>query len=260
MKIICWNMGAAFGFSGAKHKAAWEWLNGQDADVALLQEFMPLEEFVEPWGSVIFKGKWKTWGCGALVREGGYERWEPTESEPWLQRVRGAVAIARPVAGVGFWFGSVHSDSSSFEATNRKYPSTYGDLPAREGILRCSSKEMWEIEVIAHELAPVLASHKFIFGGDLNSSLLFDKKAGGQEAQLFANLASLGFADLRPRHSEQEVQTYFKNKKRPFQLDHVYSDEATERSVTRWEVLTDVASELGLSDHAPILVELGDTT
>ncbi|GAB2767600.1 hypothetical protein GCM10027020_20500 [Nocardioides salsibiostraticola] len=25
MKTICWNMGAGFGFGGAKHSAAWNW-------------------------------------------------------------------------------------------------------------------------------------------------------------------------------------------------------------------------------------------
>ncbi|GAB2767596.1 hypothetical protein GCM10027020_20490 [Nocardioides salsibiostraticola] len=218
---------------------------------------MLLDEFTEPWGSVIFRGKYKNWGCAVLVRDGGYERWEPTKSQPWLRLVGGAAVVARPTGGVGRWFSSVHSDSSSFEATNRKYPNTYADLPSRDGIARCNPREMWEIEVIAHELAPVLEQRDFVLGGDLNSSLLFDKKAGGQEAQLFSNLASLRFADLRPRHSEEEVRTFFKANNRHFQLDHVYSDGVTEASVSRWEVLADVAADLGLSDHAPILVEVG---
>lgn len=253
-------MGAALGFGGAKHEAAWEWLNQQGADVALVQEAVPLENFTTQWRSTIFHGKWgKKWGCGVLVRNGEYEVWQPSDSHPWLQRVGGAVTVAHPIDGEGLWFASVHSDSSSFEATNRKYPTTYGDLPDREGIARCSAKEMWEIEVIAHELSPVVASHKFVFGGDLNSSLMFDKKPGGQEARLFENLANLGFKDTRPRHSSAEVQTFFKSGKRPFQLDHVYADESTEQRVTRWEVLAGVAEELKLSDHAPIVLELGDS-
>lgn len=252
-------MGAAMGFRGAKHNAAWEWLNSQDADVALVQEAVPLTDFTEHWGSVIFKGKWdKTWGCGVLVRDGRYEAWEPTSAHPWIQRVGGAAVLARPMTGVGPWLGSVHSDASSFEATHRRYPTLYGDLPARDGVLRCSAKEMWEIEVIAHELSPLLLSHNFILGGDLNSSLLFDKQPGGQEAQLFANLAALGFVDLRPRHAIEEVQTFFRAGTRPFQLDHVFADEATERAVASWEVLTEVATELRLSDHAPVVIETLD--
>lgn len=257
MKIMSWNMAAAMGSSATKQEAAWRWLNEQDVDVALLQEAVLIEEYARSWGSTIFRGKWdKNWGCAVLVRSGSYERWEPSASQPWLQRVRGAATVARPTSGQGLWFASVHSDSSSFEATNRRYPTTYGDLPDRDGILRCSTKEMWEIEVIAHELSPVLASGPFVLGGDLNSSLLFDKNEDGQEARLFKNLASQGFIDTRSRHSESEIQTFFKPRTRPFQLDHVYADEATESNVVRWEVLAHVARDLTLSDHAPVLVEL----
>jgi hypothetical protein len=256
MKILCWNMAGGFGSSRAKQEAAWAWLNEQDVDVALLQEVVMLEPFLDSWGSAIFTGKWKNWGCAVLVRSGGYQRWEPTDSQPWIRQVRGAVTLARPVEGEGLWFGSIHSDASSFESINKKYPGTYADLPDAAGIVRCSTREMWEIEAIAHELAPVLATHRFVAGGDLNSSLLFDKKPGGQEEQLFKNLASLGFVDTRPRHSETEVQTYFKKGKKPYQLDHVYTDAGTEARVGQWNILSDVALDLGLSDHAPLLVEV----
>ena len=102
-------------------------------------------------------------------------------------------------------------------------------------------------------MQPVLAGTPFVFGGDLNSSLLFGDPT---EPRLFANLAVQGFTDLRNRHSADEQQTFFKAGKRPFQLDHVYSDAATEARCVSWQVLTDVAADLGLSDHAPILVEL----
>lgn len=257
MKILCWNMGAAYGFKGAKHAAAWEWLNAQDADVAMLQEVVPREEYLQEWKSFAFAGKWKDWGSAVLVRDGGYEKWEPTEEQPWLRTVRGAVAVAKPVDGAGLWFASVHSDASSFEKIAKTYKSTYQDLPPRDGILRSRETAMWEIEVIAHELKPVLAGKQFLFGGDLNASLLSDTPGKTYEATLFENLATLGYTDIRHRHSADEVQTYFKPGNRPFMLDHLYADTKTEAAVTSWRVLTKVAADLGLSDHAPIEVVLG---
>lgn len=256
MKILCWNMGAAMGFQGVKHAAAWAWLNAQDADVAMLQEVVPLEEQLEPWTSVAFASKWKNWGSAVLVRAGGYEKWEPTQEQPWLQTVRGAVAVAKPVAGPGLWFASVHSDAQSFETTAKKYKGTYQDLPARDGVLRSREHEMWEIEVIAHELKPVLAGNEFLFGGDLNASLLSDTPEKPYEARLFENLATLGYTDIRPRHSADEVKTYFKPNVGEYMLDHLYADTRTEAAVTSWRVLTEVAADLGLSDHAPIEVVL----
>lgn len=256
VKILCWNMGAAYGFKGAKHGAAWEWLNAQDADVAMLQEVVPRQEYLDEWKSIAFTGKWQNWGSAVLVRGGGYEKWEPSAQQPWLQTVRGAVAVAKPIDDAGPWFASVHSDASSFEATAKKWKSTYQNLPPRDGIRRSREKEMWEVEVIAHELQPVLAGREFLFGGDLNAALMFDKPGKAEEAVLFANLAALGYIDIRHRHSPHEVQTFFKPNGRPFMLDHLYADTKTEAAVTSWRVLTEVAVELGLSDHAPIEVAL----
>lgn len=255
MRILTWNMGAALTFRGEKHARAWAWLNEQDVDVALLQETVPPEN-LKVWDSVVFRNRYpgKDWGCAVLVREGVYEQWMPDDTMPWLGCVGGAVTVARPATAPGLWFVSVHSDSSSFESTNKKYPTMYTDLPPRDGIPRCSEKEMWQIEVIAHELQPVLAGTSFVLGGDLNSSLLFGDPT---EPRLFANLAAQGFTDLRHRHYADEQQTFFRaGWRRPFQLDHVYSDAATEASCVSWQVLPDVAADLELSDHAPILVEL----
>jgi endonuclease/exonuclease/phosphatase family metal-dependent hydrolase len=250
-------MGAAFGFKGAKHVAAWEWLNAQDADVALLQEVVPLEQFTSAWGSVVYAHKWQNWGSAILVRDGGYEKWEPTDAQPWLQAVRGAVAVAKPADGQGLWLVSVHSDASSFEATAKKWKKTYQDLPDRSGIAQCNDAEMWEIEPSAHELAPVLAGQRFLFGGDLNTSLLYDSDSSTDNARLFENLYGLGYHDVRPRHSAQEVQTFFTSRNTgPFQIDHVFADPATEAAVSSWRVRADVASDLGLSDHAPIEIQL----
>lgn len=57
MKLICWNMAGAFGYKRDRHARAWQWLNEQDADVALIQEVVPHPEEMGAWGSLIFRGK-----------------------------------------------------------------------------------------------------------------------------------------------------------------------------------------------------------
>lgn len=245
-------MGAGMGFKGAKHTAAWDWLNGQDVDVALLQEVVPLPDFTRNWGSVAWVGKYQGWGSAVLTKAPGYTTWQPTDQQPWLQRVRGAVAVAQPPNDGGFWFASVHSAASSFEHTNKETPTWYADLPPRDGIMRCDDKEMWEIEPIAHEMAPVLAEKRFVLGGDLNSSRLFDSGKNTSNARLFDNLHAQGFIDLGTRHGVVEQQTYFKRNTRPFQLDYMFGDDQTNLATSSMRALTDVAATLGLSDHAPI--------
>lgn len=256
MKILSWNMGAAYGFRGDKHSAAWEWLNAQDADVALLQEVVPRPEFTSAWGSAVWVGKYQNWGSAVLSRAVGYTAWNPSAEYPWLTRVGGAVAVARPATDDGLWLASVHSDASSFEKTHKRYPSTYADLPSSEEVLRCSTKEMWEIEPIAHELRPVLDGRQFVLGGDLNSSLLFDTARKSDNAKLFENLRMQGYLDLGTKQGISEQQTYFKADTRPFQLDYLFGDAGTDQRVTSWRVLSEVAETMGLSDHAPVEIVL----
>lgn len=256
MRILCWNMAAAFNYDKKRHAEAWAWLNAQQPDVALLQEVVPHEEALVGWESVAFRGKYKRHGCAVLVRAGGYELWEPTPEEPWLQRIGGAACVAKPEDGHGMWLVSVHSDAASFEEINKRYPTWYADLPSRDGIPRCSESDMWEIEALAAELRPVLDGSLFVLGGDLNSARLFDDAGNHENERLFENLASQGYVDTRPRHAPQEVRTFYKQGRRPFQLDHVFADLDTEKRVSSWRVIPEPAEALDLSDHAPIEIQL----
>ena len=49
MKIVSWNMGAAFGPYGQWHDRAWHWLAALDPDLALLQECVPPDWAHERW-------------------------------------------------------------------------------------------------------------------------------------------------------------------------------------------------------------------
>lgn len=254
VKLISWNMAGAWGYRASAHARAWEWLCEQDVDAALVQEAVVRENVSEKWDSVVWSPKYgHNWGSAVLSRGKSYMPWEPSGAHPWLTLVAGAACVAQPADPAGLWLVSIHSSAGAWK--DAEFPT----LPPLEGVSRCSTdgSELWEIEVIAHELRDVLRDRPFVLGGDLNSALAFDRNYGGRENEiLFANLARSGFVDLRPRHQPEEVRTYFKQGTRAYQLDHTYADPATETRVTSWTVLSDVPSQLGLSDHAPVLVTL----
>lgn len=247
-------MAGAWPSNAATHARAWQWLNGQEADVALIQEAALQEDTAACWHSVVWSPKYgHNWGSAVLTRDTAYTLWQPGAANPWLSEVGGAACVAEPDSPDGLWLVSVHSSAGAW--TQKDLHS----LPALGGVPRCSvdGAELWEIEVVAHELQAVLRDRPFVMGGDLNSALAFDTHYGGKENEvLFANLTAAGYVDLRPRHAPEEQQTYFKARCRPYQLDHLFADADNEPRVTSWEVLTEVAAELGLSDHAPILVTL----
>jgi hypothetical protein len=247
-------MGGAWPGNAPAHARAWRWLEAQDVDVALVQEAVLYDGVHAKWDSVVWSSKYgHNWGSAVLTRGSFYAPWDAPLAHPWLRLVAGAACVARPIDPAGLWLVSVHSSADAYKQ------SEFSTLPSLEGVSRCSSdgSELWEIEVIAHELGEVLRGRRFVLGGDLNSALAFDQNYGGCENErLFSNLAELGYADLRPRHRPLEDQTYYKPRSRPYQLDHLYADAATEASVESWTVLSEVASELGLSDHAPVLVTL----
>jgi len=259
MRILIWNMAAGFGHDAEHHEHAWQFVEKNDPDVALLQEAVVPAWAAERWPFVLGSRRYPpkpnrpdvAWGSAIVARDPATTAFRPGVETPLLRHLSGAVVIARTGGAEPVWLASIHSNA---------YPVRLEDLPAGvsvDGMPRCDDKSVWEVELIAHELPRVFGTSRFVVGGDLNSGLLFDSTYGRQSnARLFQNLASAGLIDLRKRFHEAEQRTYFKEGKRPYQLDHVFSDAATERAVRSWKVLADVAAVERLSDHAPIEVVL----
>lgn len=255
MRLICWNMAAGYQHNPSKHRDAWAWLDEQDLDMALLQEVVLPGEVHDQWGSVLHARKYPDsvvpWGSAVLTRAPGYRRYAPTSGQPWLTRFSGSACVAEPPATGNLpWLISLHSNSEPI-ALDHRAGLNLGAVP------RCSPRGVWEIDVLTHELGAVLADRRFLAGGDLNGSLLFDADDRWRENEaMFDSLRAAGLIDLRPRLVPEEQQTFFRAGSRPYQLDHVFADEQTEAKVTGWRVLTSIAALHNLSDHAPILVEL----
>jgi hypothetical protein len=187
-----------------------------------------------------------------LTKAASHQEFVPDAQDyPWLAALAGSVAIAWPADPTEVWLVSVHSLADPMATAQL----ANSDLA---GIRRCDARKMWQIQAIAFELRRLLAASRFIVGGDLNSSLLLDGDQPGRNATLFANLAAAGLVDLRPRHHAAEQQTWFHGNDRPLQLDHVFADIDTEKTMTSWRVAPlPVTNGRALSDHAPIIIEFG---
>lgn len=245
-------MAGGYGYLEQKHQGAWEYLRNLEPDIALLQEAVPPAWAGEEW-SIVTSPRYtlrerpgSTWGS-TIVSRFPLEAYPPNRRGPWTAELWGGVVLAS-IEELGLSLGSVHSPAYS------KRPD---ELPRPiDGIRRCHEEKVWEVELVAQELEDAFAPGRFIWGGDLNASLLFDEVyRRDANARLFANLAESGFHDLRPRFSPDEQRTFFRANQHGYQLDHVFADAQTEQAVRSWRVIDEPAVvDPQLSDHAPIEV------
>lgn len=245
--------GAGF-FTGASHAEAWDWLQHDVVfDFAMLQEAIPPSNLDESFDSVLFRPRFPSqhllWGNCTLARHHKYG-FSKVQHAMWASSSMDAALIASGGDELPVLI-NVHSNAKPIE-----------DFPRAEfaaaGGLMCHKTKVWEIEVLAQQLKSLLSGRRFVLGGDINAGLLLDEVYGYKTNEiLWKNLATLGYVDLRQRHSQIEQQTFFREKTKPYQLDHFFGDVFTAESVKTWTVLTEVARDLKLSDHAPVLVEIG---
>jgi hypothetical protein len=253
MRVLVWNM--------AKRPRAWDYIraNASRFDVALLQETAdPRLQPDDQWLSVSWRpmpgesGRARTRFGSAIV--GGtmaLEEYRPDERFPWLRTLGGSVTIARST-GSPAWFASVHAYAG-------KIPQDLLDVHRWDDVpLSTPNGTLWETDVIPFELHRLFAGETYVWGGDLNSAEIMDDQGFvGGNRKLRRIWHEAGSRDLRRRFFEDEQQTFFAPRRRPYQLDHVFADAATETRVTEWRIDTDpVTAQPSLSDHAPIWVEL----
>lgn len=256
VKILTWNMAGAGFHTATPHSAAWDWLFTEaQFDAALLQEAVPPSGLSERFATVIFRPRvssgQKRWGNCILVRDHVYVDEVFDNGTSWAKFSVLAMQIARPNDSLPLLV-NIHSSDRHIDGFPRE-----GFV--NSGGLTCHRSKVWEIEVAAHLACERLMGRRFVLGGDLNAALLLDKvRRHKNNARLWANLENQGFHDLRLRHHEQEQQTFFRShqKTHPYQLDHFFGDAETRARTRSWTVLTEVAQDRHLSDHAPVLIEI----
>jgi endonuclease/exonuclease/phosphatase family metal-dependent hydrolase len=253
MRIVSWNMAGGFGHGTTRHADAWDWVRKYPADVFLLQEAVPPAGLADDgFRTIVFEAKVNAsrtrWGSGVFSRLAGWTA--TTTTRRWLDRIPGSCVVAQPLTTGLPWLASIHSSATAIPA----HRLTGTDHTA---VLRCDDKAMWEIDLIADDLQEAFTSEPVIAGGDLNSSVRLDNSRTDANARLFANLDRLGIHVLRDEDGI-EPQTFYRPGTQPLQLDYFLTDQRTAARIEGWTVLTDVVEALGLSDHAPIQLDVSD--
>ena len=235
--------------------AAWDWLNKElGADVLLLQETVWPESLSNTWLSHSFNRKYEEtggiWGTAVLCRLEGYSPYIPNDADVLLKSIHGSYALLKPDDLQDPWLGSIHSNHQIVSNEIAKHA-----IEAR--VLKESTKNRYrEIEIFAHEFKRIAGDAKFVVGGDLNLSLLWDQSTGqSTSGNIFSNLNTMGFHKLGPLTHEREIQTYWKTNSGPFQLDHLFSDIASLDNVRTFTSLPELVTSRLLSDHSPVSVE-----
>ena len=221
MRIVSWNM-------AQRGRKTQDFLLSLGPDLALIQEAILPEEvpgYTKLWTPGLQNG---TWGSAILSRIGEPEvLWEDNE--------RGAVVLARCwIDGVGdVTIASLHARLG----------------PNREGVIR-------PLRTTFDELRPRLGD-RFIVGGDFNTARLlgrvYDKHWGHEE---FWNEIDAWAWDVVFKKLGGEKQSFWRaGLRNELMDDHILVDEETFELVRDASVL-DTPEVRGLSDHAPVVVDL----
>ena len=191
MRVLIWNMAGAGFHTEAPHAAAWEWLQSEASfDAAMLQEAIPPAGLDHSFATALFRSRFPIkglpWGNCTLVRDHDYKPVQPDHAA-WAASSMDAALAAEPVGDLPVLV-NVHSNAKPIAEFPRE------DF-IRAGGLVCHSSKVWEIEVLAHQIRPVLDGRRFVLGGDLNAGLLLDEVYGYKNNENFwNNLAAQGLS------------------------------------------------------------------
>lgn len=248
MRVISWNMGLnnrAFAKPGT-HDQAWHYLLGLGPDIAFLQECLPpswvhgegrlVGEAFSGWGSVIFCPRFPL------------RRSRPPEGS--RIHALGAYLAMGEVSlpdGTDISAASVHARAS--EATARQLGDVDPASIARKSVPRPKVNDL-----VFSQLQPLmLAPRRFIAAGDWNTGRTQSSAAAGIE--FFERAGDAGWYDCVWDTFSREERTWFREGDTLVQDDHVFCDPTLGGHVTAAWAAGDAALHLGLSDHAPLIVD-----
>lgn len=260
MRMVCWNMQAAFGSSSDRQDRAWHYLHALNPDIALLQETSPPEWARREWH--IFHGKafdHQQWGSAIVVRDGLHpHEMDIPEENRRHQRYPGSsvVLVETTIDMEPYTFGSIYA--SAREMTEEQVSRLREEGIDVDRLRHGGVQRIWPLYVIFDDLKRLLKDKRFVVGGDFNAARKMDDMphmAGGNR-DFFGRIESGGFHNALGKFHEEEVRTYYKKNNHPYQLDHLHcSSEILER-LESCEAIEHPVTFLDLSDHAPIVAEI----
>ncbi len=267
MRVVTFNLNGAFHNSRAtpnQQQRSWHHLAALGADLGLVQEAG--HDHVPAWvpdrwdlltGEVGTCGKEWGWGSAIIADPALNLRARPDLlTDPWLALLYDYVLVAEIDLpdGAPALVASVHTVARTapdfLDISGRPDAISADDLAriTRDG------DEPWVLD-IAYEALRRNTPERFIIGGDWNTARLFDTKARtGSIANtlFFARAARDGWWECGADANEQ--RSFLRPGTRPYQLDHLFCDQATGRTetsstVTHHDLLDDN------SDHAPLVTD-----
>ncbi|MBX3207770.1 MAG: endonuclease/exonuclease/phosphatase family protein [Labilithrix sp.] len=235
MRVVTWNMGCGSPrYTGRYRKAhdeAWRLLLGFEPDVILVQEaLLDVPAWVRDEETVIvaqppgYEGQ--DAGCAIVVRGG-------LMATRHLMTIEGSYFAAAEVTGRDgpMFVASIHVDTKD---------------------------QQKHLRSLVDALRPMLDGRRFIVGGDFNAcrrwDVVYKKNVYGW---FFDELAALGAHDCHFGRHEREDRSFWGHQaKEAYQLDHLFVERSGASRVRSCDVVT-TDDTRRLSDHSPVLLELG---
>lgn len=253
--MLCWNLGAAFGRwrdDPTLHERAWHWVASMDPDLALLQEVRPPVWAPGRWDMEMGPFKW--FASVVLSRRGLGLRPVTLPDGGVLDRFGSYLATAELEAvGLGtLVVASVHTPAR--EAPSRSHPGLDPTALARPG-----TDGPWLNDVAFAGYRALLEGRRFVVGGDWNTSRWVDEHgvADVAGAAFFDRAESAGWVEVSLDSDRREGKSWYgSTSPRAHQADHIFTDPNTAEAARSFRIEPWPVAELGLSDHAPLLIEI----
>lgn len=253
MKVLCWNMGAAWGRwrdDPVLHDRAWHWVAAVDPDLAFLQEVRPPAWANDRWS--IQLGTYQFFASALVTRQ-------DLDLHPLALPEGGPLDLFGSYLATGELFigaeplvvASVHTVAKV--AAVRGHPGY-----ERSGIARTTVGEPWWNDVAFAAYRDILGDRRFLIAGDWNTSRYEDEHGTPDPAgaEFFERAAAAGWVEVSLDDGREGKTWYGSNTPRPHQADHAFADTATAQLVRSFSIEAWPISELGLSDHAPLLLDI----
>lgn len=259
MRVVTWNMQAGFGSNSASHDRAWHYLRALDPDIALVQETVPPDWAEREWR--VFHSQAyddQQWGTAVVTRDNVPAwRFELSDECTYLKRYQGsAVVLVEATLDMELVL-IVSIYASAHELTPEQVDELRQEGANIDNLTYGGSKRVWPLYPIFDDLMRLLPGRCFVAGGDFNAARSMDQMSWSVSGnvEFFDRIEASGFRPALGRFHNGEVQTYFKAKQHPYQLDHLYCDPNSLGKLASCQVVNHPVTDLELSDHAPIIAD-----